>query len=164
MDSDQRHKDEKSLVAAYQRGELTAGELDEALESAGRFILVSSYMIQSEDVLDVYYTRQSAEQYFDLANGYANLTQLRVHTEEAVRGMMMLTFIAASLIRRVQIRLKGTDVPFKTAMLALRNQKCRIYDDDVFIDEPKKKAAVAYDRCGIEPPTRLRYTRSGDLP
>ena len=160
VDSDQRHKEEKGLVSRYERGELADSELSEALDSAGRFILVSSYMIPPEDVLDVYYTRQSAEQYFDLANGYANLTPLRVHSEEAVRGMMMLTFIASSLIRRVQIRLKGTDVPFRTAMLALRNQKCRVYDDAVFVDEPKKKAAVAYERCGIESPSKLKPTSS----
>lgn len=163
VDSDQRHKEEKSLVSRYERGELADSELSEALDSAGRFILVSSYMIPREDVLDVYYTRQSAEQYFDLANGYANLTPLRVHSEEAVRGMMMLTFIASSLIRRVQIRLKGTDVPFRTAMLSLRNQKCRVYEDVVFVDEPKKKAAVAYERCGIESPSKLKPTSSNQM-
>ena len=160
VDSDQKHKEEKRLVSMYERGELADSELTEALDAAGRFILVSSYMIHPEDVLDVYYTRQSAEQYFDLANGYANLTPLRVHSEETVRGMMMLTFIASSLIRRVQIRLKGTDVPFRTAMLALRNQKCRVYDDVIFIDEPKKKAAVAYERCLVESPHRLKPTSS----
>lgn len=160
VDSDQKHKEEKMLASAYERGEITDGELNEKLESAGRFVLVSSYMIQTEDVMDVYYTRQSAEQYFDIANGYANLTPLRVHSKEAVRGMMMLTFIASSLIRRMQIRLKGTSVPFRAAMLALRNQKCRVYDDIILIDEPKKKAAVAYEACGIESPTRISIERS----
>lgn len=118
-------------------------------------------MIMKEDVVGVYYTRQSAEQYFDLANGYANLTPLRVHREETVRDMMMLTFIASSLIRRVQLRLKGTDVPFRKAMLSLRNQKCRIFGDTILIDEPKKKAVIAYKRCGIESPKKLRTTCSG---
>lgn len=159
VDSDQRHKEEKMLASAYERGEISVDELDERLESAGRFILVSSYMICPEDVLDVYYMRQSAEQFFDLANGYANLTPLRVHFEETVRGMMMLTFIASSVIRRVQILLKGTSVPFRTAMLALRNQKCRIYGDIVLVDEPKKKAAIAYEKCSIESPSRLTVAK-----
>ena len=63
--------------------------------------------------------RRSAQQFFDLANGYANLAPLMVHSEEAIRSMMMLTFIASLLIRRIQILLKGTSVPFRTAMLAL---------------------------------------------
>lgn len=98
------------------------------------------------------------EQFFDLENGYVNLTPLRAHCEEIVRGMVMLTFMASSLIRRVQILLKGTSVPFRTAMLALRNQKCRIYGDTILIDEPKKKAVIAYEQCGIESPTRLSIT------
>ena len=44
------------------------------------------------------------------------------------------------------------------AMLALRNQKCRIYGDTILIDEPKKKAVIAYEQCGIESPTRLSNT------
>lgn len=160
VDSDRKHTEEKVLASAYERGEITDSELDEKLGSAGRFILISSYMILPDDVLDVYYTRQTAEQFFDLANGYANLTPLRAHCEETARGMVMLTFMASSLIRRIQILLKGTSVPFRTAMLALRNQKCRIYGDTVLVDEPKKKAAIAYKQCGIESPAQLTITES----
>ena len=158
VDSDRKHTEEKGLASAYERGEITDSELDEKLESAGRFILASSYMILTEDVLDVYDTGQTADQFFDLANGYENLTPLRAHCEETARGMVMLTFMASSLIRRVQILLKGTSVPFQTAMLALRNQKCRIYGDTIMIDEPKKKAVIAYEQCGIESLTRLSIT------
>ena len=103
--------------------------------------------------------RRSAQQFLDLANGYANLAPLMMHSEEAIRSMMMLTFIASSVIRRIQILLKGTLVPFRTAMLALRNQKCRIYGDTVLIDEPKKKAAIAYEKCNIESPSRLTVAK-----
>ena len=103
-------------------------------------------------------SRAPPEQFFDLENGYVNLTPLRAHCEEIVRGMVMLTFMASSLIRRVQILLKGTSVPFRTAILALRNQKCRIYGDTILIDEPKKKAVIAYEQCSIESPTRLSIT------
>lgn len=44
------------------------------------------------------------------------------------------------------------------AMLALRNQKCKIYGDTILIDEPKKKAVITYEQCGIESPTRLSIT------
>ena len=73
----------------------------------------------SDDVLDVYYMRRSAQQFLDLANGYANLAPLMMHSEEAIRSMMMLTFIASPLIRWIQILLKGTSALLLTAMLAL---------------------------------------------
>lgn len=152
LDSDSRHKEEKRLVQKYERGELSDSELTDALDSAGKFVLVSSYMIDTGDVLDVYYSRQTAEQFFDLANGYANLTPLRAHNEETVRGMVLLTFMSSALIRTIQIRLKGTDVTFKAGMLALRNQKCRVYEEEIFIDEPKRKALQVYQACGVKVP------------
>ncbi len=36
----------------------------------------------------MYYTRQAAEQYFNRANDYANLTPLHMHLEETVQDMM----------------------------------------------------------------------------
>ena len=44
---------------------------------------------------------------------------LMMHSEEAIRSMMMLTFIASPLIRWIQILLKGTSALLLTAMLAL---------------------------------------------
>ncbi len=112
-------------------------------------------MIPPEEVLGVYYTRQSSEQFFDLMNNYANLTPVRAHSEETVRGTVMITFVSSALIRIAQIRLNGTGVTFKTAILSLRNQKSRIYKDTTYIDEPPKKATVAYKALSIKPPVRL---------
>ena len=154
MDSDRKHKDEKSLVAAYERDELT-----ERLKAAGGFVLVSSYMIATEDILGVYYTRQGRSS--TSRQRIYGLSRLRVYLEEAARGMMVRTFIASSLIRHMQIRLKGMSVPFRMAMLSLRNQKCRVYDDVIIVDEPNKKVPTVYRSCGIHCPIRLGTTRSG---
>lgn len=68
--------------------------------------------------------------------------------------------LEGSVARVREVRLKGTSVPFRTAMLALRNQKCRIYGDTVLVDEPKKKAVIAYEKCSIESPLRLTVARN----
>lgn len=154
-DTDRKHQDEKKAAQKYEKGEITDSGLSEIVESAGIFVLVSSYMIPPDEVLGIYYTRQCSEQFFDLMNGYANLTPLRAHEEETVRGMVMITFISSALIRTAQIRLKGTGVTFKTAMLSLRNQKSRIYDGTIYIDEAMRKANVAYGSFGIESPSKL---------
>ena len=70
-------------------------------------------MIQDEDILDAYYLKQSAEQYFDLAKGYAILTLLRIHSEE----------MAGACLRP------------SDGHALLRSQNCRIYDDEIFVDE-----------------------------
>ena len=85
----------------------------------------------SDDVLDVYYMRRSAQQFLDLANGYANLAPLMMHSEEAIRSMMMLTFIASPLIRWIQILLKGTSALLLTAMLALAAWSACVSEGDL---------------------------------
>ncbi len=155
LDMERRHNENRSLIGKYERGEISDSELDDAMKATGVFVLVSSYMIGPEQVLSIYYSRECAEQVFDLANGYANLTPLRVHAEDTIRGMMLLTFITTALVRMMQIRLEGTGVPIKTALLALRNQKCRIYDADVIVEEPMSKANIAYEACGVSSPVRL---------
>lgn len=155
LDTDHKHQDEKRAAERYEKGEISCSELTEIVASAGIFILVSSYMIPPDEVLGVYYARQTAEQFFDLMNNYANLTPVRAHEEETVLGMVMITFISSALIRMAQIRLTGTGVTFKTALLSLRNQKSRIYENATYIDEPMKKANAAYKAIGIESPAQL---------
>ena len=62
-------------------------------------------------MIPVYYTRQLVEQYFDLSKESSKLTPLRVHSEEAVRGHLLLSMIAATINGHIQkkTKLKATN-------------------------------------------------------
>ena len=131
-------------------------ELQDVVRDAGRFALVSSFMIPQETVLANYYLRQTAEQYFDLVNGYASLSPIRSHDTVKMNGAFMLSFIASAVLRKMQIMLEGTGIPVRNALLALRNQKCLVYDGYVLIDEVCGKPSRVYEALGMNH-TGYRY-------
>ncbi len=150
LDTKKRHTEMTKAAERYERGEIAVSELQDVVRSAGRFALVSSFMIPEDTVLANYYLRQAAEQYFDLVNGYASLSPIRSHDAVKMNGAFMLSFIASAVLRRMQILLEGTGIPVRNALLALRNQKCLVYEGHIHIDEVCGKPAKAYKALGME--------------
>lgn len=56
---------------------------------------------------------------------------IRVQTEETLRGHLLLTFIASVTVKRIQDKLKITSYNPISMFMNLRNQKCKVYDDQV---------------------------------
>lgn len=97
----------------------------------GAFVLASSRRIAIERILPTYYTRQQIEQIFDIGKNYADMLPIRVQTEETLRGHLLLTFIASVTVKRIQDKLKITSYNPISMFMNLRNQKCKVYDDQV---------------------------------
>jgi hypothetical protein len=79
-------------------------------DKMGFFALVSNEKIEPEDLLPLYYTRQTVEQVFDVGKNNVHLLPLRTHSEETFRGHIMLTFMAIILYLTFNQRLKGHKV------------------------------------------------------
>ncbi|MDR0548229.1 MAG: transposase [Deltaproteobacteria bacterium] len=60
----------------------------------GKFIILSSADIDTKKILNVYYNRQKIEQIFDIAKNMTGLIPLRTHSEETLRGHLLISFIA----------------------------------------------------------------------
>ena len=144
----------------FEKNQISPSELNEIIEKAGRFIIISSFIIDPQDILSNYYLRQSAEQYFDLINGYASLSPIAVHDNVKMNGAIMLSFIASAVLREMQLTLKDTGIPVRNALLAMRNQKCLVYDEYILIDEVCGKSSTVYDAFGIEK-RGFRYLSEG---
>ena len=65
---------------------------------------------------------------------------LRVQTEETLRGHLMLSFIAAVIIKILQEKLKDTSMTPEGTLKTLRNQKCKVFETKVITSEFVKKA------------------------
>ncbi|MGB4408079.1 MAG: hypothetical protein WBI82_14555 [Sphaerochaeta sp.] len=72
----------------------------DAMRGHGIFVLASSRPIAKEKVLGPYYTRNQIEQLFGICKDYTNMLPLRGH--------LMLSFIAAFIVRMIQMQIKGT--------------------------------------------------------
>ena len=145
----------KSTFQRAKNKKMDTGLVFDTIQKQGVFVLVSSRRIAAGEVLPLYYTRQQIEQVFDVGKNYADLLPLRIHTEETFRGHLMLTFAVTAIIKMIQDSLKGTAITPISLFLNLRNQKCKVYDNKVIIQEAFKKAKDCYDLFRIKCPVTL---------
>jgi len=145
----------KSTFQRAKNKKMDTGMVFEAIQKQGVFVLITSRCIAAAEVLPLYYTRQQIEQVFDIGKNYADLLPLRVHTEETFRGHLLLTFVVTAIIKMIQDSLKATPITPMSLFLNLRNQKCKVYENKVIVQEAFKKAKDCYDLFKIECPVTL---------
>ena len=157
VDMQARGQEQHRLFARAGRRGLSAGEVHGRMERMGAFVLASTADIAAPDVLDAYYARQRIEQVFDVGKNYASLLPLRVHSEEALRGHLLLTFCATALLCRLQSRIPAGASSMPQALAAARNQKCKVYDDKVITCEPTSAANELYRAIGAKCPVEVPF-------
>jgi transposase len=111
----------------------------------GKFVLISNIDISESEVLSFYYLRQSAEQIFEISKSYADILPLRVHSEATLRGVLMLNFLSVIAYGGFREQLPQ-GFTFESATKQLRNQVCKVYDDEsVLPNEPNKKQRLIHE-------------------
>jgi transposase len=114
------------------------------------FILLSTRPVARDETLPLYYTRQQIEQVFDLCKNNTNPLPLRVQSEDTLRGHLLLAFAASVVCKKLQEDLKDTEYTPENALLALRNHKCKVFDDHVLTMEAAKRANRIYKKFKIK--------------
>ena len=150
-----RSIENSKLLDKAERSGMKADDVFEAMSEHGIFILISSRPIEKEKVLGTYYTRQQIEQVFDICKSYTNMLPLRVQTEKTLRGHLMLSFIAAVIVKMLQKQIKGTSYSPIDVFTNLRNHKCKVFDDCLLTQESVKKANDIYKLMGLKVPHRI---------
>ena len=148
----------RAAVRASRNG-TSLEEVHRELKNQGYFIIISTRKIKSSEILPLYYTRQQIEQIFDIGKNYADMMPIRVQSEEAFRGHLLLTFIATVCIKMIQDKWKAkkkkTDLNPISMFMNLRNQKCKVYDTKIITTEPTRKMNECYGTFKIECPASL---------
>jgi len=132
------------MINAINNNEQTENTVSK-LKTAGIFALLSPEEIPKDDLLKLYYLRQSAEQIFEISKSYADILPLRVHNENTLRGILMINFLAVALYKNLDKQLPDK-IPLSNALKFLHSQKCKVYDNDVVIPaEPNKRQRLILD-------------------
>ena len=155
LDMQTRDQEQRKLYSRAARKGLPPDEVHSRMERMGVFVLASTADIAAAEVLDAYYARQRIEQVFDVGKNYASLLPVRVHSEEALRGHLLLTFCATALLCRLQSRMPAKSSPMPQALAAARNQKCKVYDSKVITCEPTSAANELYRAIGATCPAEI---------
>ena len=130
-------------------------------------MILSSADISTADILTTYYTRQAAEQIFDIGKHYSNLEPARVHDEEQLRGHLLITFIATVIVRIFQKEAIKAKKNMQDMLADLRNQFCKLFNDGaVTICEPQKSANDCYKMLKLPCPIAIDagQLRSPNMP
>jgi hypothetical protein len=138
-----------------------ASETDAAVKRLGAFALLSSEYIPEEKLLPLYYTRQRVEQVFDISKNYADLLPIRVQSEQAFAGHLLVCFMATAIMQRLQQELlkrrskKAKSLNAESIFGYLRNQKCKVYKDYAIPQEARKEANAIYDIFKVQVPYKI---------
>jgi len=108
---------------------MSDGDIYDSMEDHGLFMLVSSRPVAREKILPLYYTRNRVEEVFCVDKGKGKLLPLRMSTEEAFCGHLMLTFIATVVWMLLQEKLADTSFTSAAMFEELRHQQGIVYDD-----------------------------------
>lgn len=158
--SDESHK---AIKRALQK-RTTTSDLHKTLENSGLFMIISSLPFEEDGILPAYYTRQLIEQYFDISKGSSRLTPLRVHSEEALYGHLILSMIAATINVYIQNRTNRIYDNKDEIFMTLRNQKCTVYKSKISNVEPQKAANDLYKSFDIHCPLYIEQTDNQLIP
>lgn len=123
-------------------------EIEYKLMKKGIMILVSSFKIKREEVVSLYYARQIVEKLFRFSKDDLNLIPLRVHTEEALRGYLFLLFVTLVTFTLLKKDV-GKDYTVEEILLTLRNLKCKVYEDEVLVQELTRQQKEIVEKLGI---------------
>jgi transposase len=93
-------------------------------------ILISSFPVDNEDIVSLYYLRQTAEMLFGFCKDDLKLVPLRIHKEETLRGYLLLIFIALTIFIQLKKAI-GKDHTVEEILFTMRNAKCKVYDNEI---------------------------------
>jgi hypothetical protein len=158
VDVDSRNSQVKRTIFNSMDDKLSPEETDRRITKLGVFVLISSDDMDVKDVLPLYYSRQQVEQVFDIGKNNADILPLRVQNEDTFRGHLMLTFMATVILQKLQrdiiaLRKKGDKTNPEGALMKLRNQKCKVYRDNIVPQEAVKEINDVYKLLRIQCPT-----------
>jgi hypothetical protein len=155
VDHDRRHLEWTRFTKDALEDGLSIEERKEKTATQGFFVLVSSEAIDTQDVLQLYYTRQAVEQIFDVDKNDLNLLPLRVHNEETFRGHLMLVFLASLAHLLLVEKLLKSKYSAAQALSIFRNLKCKVYGDTILVKEPVKKMNDICKDLKVKIPTKI---------
>ncbi len=150
-----KHELEKKLVERATDQDMPNGDIFDAMQGQGIFVLIASGKISKENLLPLYYTRDQVEKIFELCKQDTKILPLNVNTEAAFRGHLMMTFISAVTLKMMSDKLKKTSLTTESMFMNLHEQHAIIYDKEFITTEPVKKMNEAYKVFKVQCPATI---------
>jgi len=157
LDPERKGRETKKLmIEAIEDGRMMDEALEYELSQRGIMMLFSTFPIDKDEVVPMYYMRAKIEQAFGFSKDDLRLLPLRVHKEETLRGYLFLMFLTLVVFMFFRKELKNK-YTVEEAMLSMRNLKCKVYENEILISETTKQQKeilsllniIVPKKCGI---------------
>jgi len=156
-----RYADEASkFIISAKEDKKSEDEIKTELHNKGKLIMISSEDIDENEIIPLYYTRQRVENVFGVMKSELNILPLRVHGVETFRGYIFLNFIALIIELSIQQKLHSK-FTLDEVFLTTRNVICKVFDNNIIINEFNKKTKQIFEVLGIEPIKKLPRKKLG---
>jgi len=155
LDPERKGREIKKLLlnVMEEQGE-DEDEIEFRLMKGGIMILVSSFKIEKEDLMPLYYMRQTVEKLFGFSKDDLKLIPLRIHKEETLRGYLLFTFIALTVFLLLKKKL-GKEHTAEEILLTMRNLKCKVYENEILVQELTKQQKEITEKLNIIVPKSM---------
>ncbi len=101
-----------------------------------------------------YYMGQMAEKLFGFSKDDLELLPLRVHKEETLRGYLLLMFITLIVFVLLKKTI-GSKYTVEEVLLTMRNLKCKVYDNEIIVQELAKQQKEIVEKLNIIVPKKV---------
>jgi hypothetical protein len=140
-----KYVDDKDQVDCYSK----------EYDSAGQYIILSSIDCSINEIMPLYYTRQLIEQLFDVSKTYAGLLPLRGHSTEAIKGIVLISFIATIIYSSINYKLSKSKYSALAALIKLGYVGIDIYKAVNILDVLTKEQKDLFVDLNLESPYML---------
>jgi transposase len=155
LDPERKGRETKRfLLNAIEEKEKDKDKIEFEMKKRGVMVLLSSLEMKKEEVIPFYYMRQIAERLFGFSKDDLNLVPLRVHKEETLRGYLLLIFITLIVFSLLKKEIEK-DYTVEEILLIMRNLKCKVYDNEIIVQELTKQQKEITEKLKIIVPKNM---------
>jgi hypothetical protein len=137
LDYDKEHKDKGKYLDSKADTD-TYEQFEEAKKYFGKFIVLSTIDLSTSEILPYYYTRQYIEQTFHYLKSEIDLLPIRVHSELAFSGHLLISFMALTVYISLFAALKKSNLNIKETLDSLSRFHCKAYAERIIPHVPTK--------------------------
>ena len=150
-----RREQEKKLIERAGDESLSGADIFDDLQKQGVFVLITTRKVSKDKLLPLYYMRYQVEKVFELCKQDEKILPVNVENEKTFRGHLMMTFIAAAVLKLMSGRLSKTSLTTESMFMILHEQHALVYDEEFITTEPVKKMNEAYKAFKLSCPETI---------
>ena len=150
-----RHEQEKKLIERAGDESLSGADIFDDLQKQGVFVLITTRKVSKDKLLPLYYMRDQVEKIFELCKQDGKILPVNVENEDTFRGHLMMTFIAAAVLKLMSGKLAKTSLTTASMFMILHEQHALVYDEEFITTEPVRKMNEAYKAFKLHCPEKI---------